>query len=323
MLDSLNRFLERILPIITPLGVITGVIFSSFFSNYVYLVPFIFAFITFASSLAISPKDIKNIVHYPRPIFTSLAIIQIIMPLLAFGIGHALFAGDIETIAGLVLAFTIPTGVVTLMWVSIYQGSRALTLAIILLNTLIAPIIVPLTLSILIGGQISLDTWGVMSGLIMMVLLPSAVGIIVNHFRKGKIIKLSKTLAPISKVSLLTVIMLNGSIAAPYLSSIDAKVVTIFAVVLTLAITSYLLGFFGSRRLGFSSEVAISVMFNSGMRNIGVGAAIAVVYFPPAVSLPVIIGILFQQVLAALFGKIVSRKIQREQPKMDPSIRME
>ncbi|TSB45228.1 bile acid:sodium symporter family protein [Alkalicoccobacillus porphyridii] len=323
MLDTLNRFLERALPILTPMGVITGVMLSTFFSSYVFLVPFIFAFITFASSLAISPKDMKNIVHYPAPILTSMVIIQVIMPLLAFGLGHAFFAGNVETIAGLVLAFTIPTGVVTLMWVSIYNGSRSLTLAIILINTLISPFIVPLTLSILIGGQISLDTWGVMSGLIMMVILPSALGILVNHLRKGNIIRMSKTLAPLAKLSLLTVIMLNGSIVAPYLTSIDATVITIFFVVLTLAITSYLIGFFGSRRLGFASDISISVMFNSGMRNIGVGAAIAVVYFPPAVSLPVILGTLFQQVLAALFGKFISRKLQKEQPEMDPAVRME
>ncbi|MDQ0208310.1 bile acid:sodium symporter family protein [Alkalicoccobacillus murimartini] len=320
MLVTLNRMLERALPFLTPIAVIIGVWLSSFYSNYVFLVPYIFAFITFASSLAISPKDIRNIIHYPMPILTSMIILQVIMPLVAFGVGHLFFSGNFETITGLLLAFTIPTGVVTLMWVSIYNGSRSLTLAIILINTLLSPFIVPFTLNLLIGGSISMDTWGVMSGLIMMVMLPSAVGILVNYLRKGKIMTMSKSLAPFAKLSLLTVIMLNGSIVAPYLSSIDSNVVRIFLVVLLLAISGYLVGFLTSRRLGFSAETSISIMYNCGMRNIGAGAAIAVVYFPPAVSLPVIMGTLFQQILAALFGKVISKRLKRDLPNMNESI---
>ncbi|MCM2676786.1 bile acid:sodium symporter family protein [Alkalicoccobacillus plakortidis] len=323
MLETLNRSLERALPFLTPIAVATGVLLSTFFASYVFLVPFIFAFITFASSVAISPKDVRNVVHYPIPIIVSLIILQVFMPLVAFGIGHLIFPGDIETTTGILLAFAIPTGVVTLMWVAIYQGSRSLTLAIILINTIISPFIVPLTLTLFIGGRISLDTWGVMSGLIMMVILPSALGIFVNSLRKGKIIKMSKGLAPFAKVSLLTVIMLNGSVAAPYLTSINSKVVSIFFVVLTLAILGYLSALVASKWLRFSSETSISIMFNCGMRNIGVGAAIAVVYFPPAVTLPVIMGTLFQQILAALFGKIVSKRMRKDLPNMEPSIRAE
>ncbi|MCY9341001.1 bile acid:sodium symporter family protein, partial [Bacillus haynesii] len=44
-----------------------------------------------------------------------------------------------------------------------------------------------------------------------------------------------------------------------------------------------------------------------GMRNISAGAVLATGFFPPQVAVPVVIGMLFQQVLAALFGHLLAR----------------
>ena len=48
--------------------------------------------------------------------------------------------------------------------------------------------------------------------------------------------------------------------------------------------------------------------FNSGMRNISAGAVIAAAYFPPAVMFPVMIGTLFQQVLAAAYAQLITKR---------------
>ena len=50
------------------------------------------------------------------------------------------------------------------------------------------------------------------------------------------------------------------------------------------------------------------MMYGTGMRNISAGAVIAATYFPGEVMFPVMIGTLFQQVLAALFGKLLAQK---------------
>lgn len=47
------------------------------------------------------------------------------------------------------------------------------------------------------------------------------------------------------------------------------------------------------------------MMYGAGMRNISAGAVIATTSFPGEVLFPVLIGTLFQQVLAALYGKIL------------------
>lgn len=45
-------------------------------------------------------------------------------------------------------------------------------------------------------------------------------------------------------------------------------------------------------------------VFNAGMRNIAVGVVLATTYFPSKVAMPVVFGMLFQQVLASVFYKI-------------------
>ena len=48
---------------------------------------------------------------------------------------------------------------------------------------------------------------------------------------------------------------------------------------------------------------------SGGMRNISAGAVIAVAYFPAAIVLPVIVGMLFQQALASIYAAFIEKKI--------------
>jgi len=122
MLNKINLQLERKMPFITPFGVLVGLLLANVLHSWVFIVPWIFAFITLSSSIGIKLEKLKQAILHPGPIFLALGIIQIVMPCLAYVLGHLFFAGDPLTIVGLILAFVIPTGVISLMWVSIYKG---------------------------------------------------------------------------------------------------------------------------------------------------------------------------------------------------------
>ena len=61
------------------------------------------------------------------------------------------------------------------------------------------------------------------------------------------------------------------------------------------------------------SQSTVSMIYGSGMRNISAGAVIAGAYFPAEVLFPVMIGTLFQQILAAFYGSRRSGKREKEQ----------
>ncbi len=303
MITKLNSILEKWIAILTLLSVLIGVVIGTGLVRFTFLVPWFFAFFSFSSSLGLSIFGMRKTIKKPIPIFLCLFILHVITPLIAFVIGLVLFPNDLYTIIGIVLAFTLPAGIVSLMWVSIYDGNSALSLSIIIFSTLLSPLIVPITLSLLVGERVVLDTFAIMGGIIWMVIIPSLLGISANKLTPKFGNALKNRLAPFAKISLMLVIILNSSVTSPYFKELNSKLFMISAVIVFISFSGYVIGLLSGKILKFKKEVQITLMFNSGIRNIGVGAAIAITYFPPSVVLPVVITILFQQVLASLFSR--------------------
>ncbi len=217
--------------------------------------------------------------------------------------------GDPLLVTGLVLLLAVPTGIVSFMWVSIYRGHIALTLSIILIDTLLSPFIVPGILSIMVGAEVQMDVWGMMKGLLIMVVAPSILGMLLNQWTAGKIKKSwGPALAPLSKVGLAAVIIINSAVISPYLTQMSAKLVWTGILIVAVVAAGYMGAYLLSRALKWSRELAVTMTFNCGMRNISAGAVLAIAYFPPTVAMPVIIGMLFQQMLASLFGFALFRE---------------
>ncbi|WP_028389879.1 bile acid:sodium symporter family protein [Bacillus cihuensis] len=308
MLQKLNAFLENKMPFITPISVLLGVMFASYVDSFSFLVPWLFAFMTFSGSLGSNIKSFKEVMIHPLPIIITMCILHVIMPIWAFGVGHVVFHGDVYTITGLILGMIIPTGITSVLWVSIYRGNIPLTLAVILIDTFLSPFIVPYTMSVMVGEKVEMDILGMMGGLLWMVVVPSLSGMMLNQVTKGKVkTVLGPRLSPISKFFLGIVVLLNSSVIAPYLRHVDAKLVFITIVVFLISFSGYLFSFLIGRLFKMDREDVVSLTFLGGMRNISTGAVIAISYFPAQVAVPVVIGMLFQQVLASSYGRFVDR----------------
>ncbi|WP_227940472.1 bile acid:sodium symporter family protein [Alkalihalobacillus deserti] len=321
MLQTINQRLEKKMPYLTPTSVIVGLVLADVLHSWVVIVPWIFAFITLSSSIGVKVEKLKQALLHPGPIFLSLFIIQVVMPCIAFGVGHLFFAADPLTIVGLIIAFIIPTGVISLMWVSIYKGNASVTLVIVLVNTLLSPLFIPLSLHLFVGASVDFDIFSLMRNLVLMIVVPSLFGILLNYlpFTKNKDVK--SKFAPFSKVGLMFVIAINSSVAAPVMT-FDWNMFRIVIAVFFLASLGYVLGVVAGKMLKLDSDVIISLLFNNGMRNISVGATIAILYFPPQVSVPVVAGTLFQQVLAANYGRILSTYLKKEENEKKKELKM-
>lgn len=304
-----NRIMERRMPLLTPVCVLLGVLLASPLHSLTFAVPWVFAFLTFSGSLSSNFYDLKQAALRPLPLLICMLVLHVILPAAAVGAGHLFFADDAETRTGLILAFLIPTGVVSFMWVSMYKGNSALTLSIILLDTLLAPIIVPIGLELAVGTSVHMDAWAMIRGLLMMVVLPALAGTSLNHFTRGQAKqRLSAPLSPFAKTGLMIVIMINSSVAAPYLDHFHWKLVWILMTVFGLAFCSYRIGWMLAKSFHWDNDIVISLTFNCGMRNISAGAVLAVTYFAPAVSIPVIVCTLFQQLLASVYAIWLKRR---------------
>ncbi|RYL92760.1 bile acid:sodium symporter family protein [Sporolactobacillus sp. THM7-4] len=303
MLETINRLLSKWMPLITPFSVIAGILFGHLLHPLTPIVPFLFAFMTFVGSLKTNFSAFKHSVTHPFPIILTLVVLHVITPIWAFTLGHLFFSQDPYTLTGMILGVVIPTGVTSMMWVGMYSGNTTLSLTIILIDTLLSPIVVPGSVSILVGQSLTMDVRGIMSGLIFMIVLPTLIGMIINQWFGSRRVKpVNQVLTPISKMTMPIMILVNSSSLAPYVHTINLHIIKIVLSMLFLSISGFIVCWLIAYWTHQQRDNTITLIFTGGMRNISTGVVIAVAYFPPKVALPVVIGMLFQQTLAAVNG---------------------
>jgi predicted Na+-dependent transporter len=182
-------------------------------------------------------------------------------------------------------------------------------LAIILLDTMAAPLVVPGAMSLFLGTKVSLDMTGMAVSLILMVVLPTIIGILVNETSRGQIPSVvSPYLNPLAKVCIVLVIAANASAVAPQIHLDNPEIWIIAA----LCIFFSALGYIGSKLTGIvarlTPEKKVSLFFTTGLRNISAATTIAIDFLPEAAAFPALLGIVFQQSIAAIMGKLLIRK---------------
>jgi len=315
-LVSLNRVLERIMPLIPIGGVVTGLLFYRIFAPLKPIVNVLFAFITFSSALAISPKRFFSALTKIKPIALFLLWANVIMPVLSFTLASLLFS-DPNLVTGFVLLTSIPTAMVGHVWSGIYHGDEPLSLVLILVSTLLGPILTPLTVKLFAQKTVSIDVKAMVMSLSMMIVLPSMVGMLVNHAAGDeRTKKITPSLKPFTKIALFTIVTINISQIAPTLLQ---KATLAYIPIALLAAALALLGFPASHALGKIARLPLeenkSLTFAASMRNISASMVLAINYFPPMTALPIIFGIITQQSICAIMASVLYGPKHTEQLK--------
>lgn len=312
LLLKINAKLQKLLPYLTPIAVVIGVLLHHWGEQLTWLVPWLFAYMTFSSSLSMRFNQLSFMIKNPIFIVLSLLCLHVIMPAIAYLLANFLFDDEL-LIIGYVLFVAIPTGVSSMLWVQLCKGNLPLTLAIILVDTLLSPLIMPLVVHGIIGERIALDTASLVTNLIIMIVLPSVIAILINEWSKGHA---NQTLGyyfnPLSKVIILLVIMINSSAVAPYMKVFSFELVWSILFVFALACIGYLVSFILARLIWKDPSIVISFVYSNSMRNIALGIVIATTHFPAKIAMPIIFGMLFQQLTASFVSRGLTRFYERK-----------
>ncbi|MDR2747464.1 MAG: bile acid:sodium symporter [Treponema sp.] len=303
---ALNARLERLMPVLAPAGVVLGFLLPSVFIRLRPFIPWIFGVMTLSGAIRLKAREFGLVLRDPLPIAVIFFSSHLVMPVAAFLVSTLIFRENGGIIAGYVLVYSVPTAVSGFIWVNMYRGDNALALALILIATVAAPFITPLTMSALLGTRVALDMSGIALSLVMMVVVPTVIGIGTNELSRGIIPRIiSPFLNPTAKLCLILVIAANAAAVAPRVRLNDPQVWLIAAVCILFAAIAYCL----SRLIGLlcrlSPEKQVTVFFSTGLRNISAAATIAIEFFPEQAALPALLGIVFQQTMAALMGRLL------------------
>ena len=302
--NSLNKRLNKLMPLITPTGVILALIIGKYFAPLKPIVNPLFGVMTFLGAMKISFKDMLDALKKPLFIIVFALSSYIAMPLVAELISLLFFNGNKALGSGFNLVRAIPTAVVGSIWAGIYQGNIAISLAVLLLDTILAPFMTPLMLKIFTGAAVQIDSFGMMKSLVFMVVIPFALGLVFNHFFKKQIKEyIGPATNPLSKIILLFVILINVSqVSGRIIEDASLSYVLIAIAAVILAVIGFPVGYVLCHLFKLKRGETVSITFAVAMRNISAALVLAISYLPEAAALPVIFYIVFQQTTAAIMG---------------------
>jgi len=311
-LKLIIRIFDKFFPFLAPVFLTLGLLLGSNVGQFVRIVPWLFALATFIGSLKIDFNAFLETVKKPKGILIVMLILRVLMPVISLIFGRIFFLNDVYTQTGLLLFGLLPVAINSVLWTVIIKGNVSLTLSVVLLDTVLAPLVLPLSLLLLTGASIDLDTIGMMRSLLFMVVLPSLAGMRLNKCTKGEFGKRwNVKLAPFAKISLLLVILINGGNIRRYFPPVNLRLMMIMACITFLAVLGYIISWRLAKWLKLPEADVKAVVFSGGMRNMSTGVVIAVAYFPAGAAIPIVTGIFFQQIVCAAIAKLIENYYEK------------
>jgi predicted Na+-dependent transporter len=307
--SAANQLLERMMPLLTPLGVTLGIVFTSFFLTLRPLVPWFFGIMTLSGALKLRVRELGMAVTNPLPIILFFLSAHVLMPLGVMLVSGLMFSGNADIVSGYVLLYAVPTAVTGFIWTSVFRGDPALSLALILLDTILAPIVVPATVHILLGTKVVLDMTGIAVSLIFMVAVPTIIGVAVNELSRGAVPRVAGPyLGPFSKICIVLVISANASAVASQIHPENPMVWLIGA----MCIIFSAMGFICGKIIGLLGKEnrarQTTLIFSVGLHNTSAAMTLGIEFFPGPAALPAVLGVIFQQIIAAVMGRALLKK---------------
>ena len=295
---------------IAPVCVLAGVFFPEVFSVTRPAVPFMFALMTFQGSLNNNLRSVAEVFRHPKYMFAILAVTLVVMPVASRLLSGVLFANNPNLVIGATLEYCMPVAVVCFMWTSMYDGDLSLALATILVSTVMAPFTIPVTLKLLLGATVAVDVVSMMTNMVFMIALPALAGMLLNDVTHGwGHESLSPAITPAVRILLMLILASNSTQMSDYARHLTPELVAVSLYILVFASCGFLLGMGLARLFGVDRATFVTMCYGVGMRNISAGAVIAAQFFPGEVVFPVMMGTLFQQMLAGVFAGVMNRML--------------
>lgn len=293
--------------LIIPGSLVIGFWFANELDPMVQAVPYLFAFVTLTMALGCGLRELGGVLKKPGIMGLTFILAHIVSPIVAYLAGVALFGPDSPYVIGLVLFTIIPLGVSTVLWVGMSGGSVPLVLAMVVLDSLLSPLVVPAAIHLFFGTATHMEAGPIMLDLVILIVVPTVIGVALNEWSKGRIQQRAKPYtAPLSKLCFVGVVALNATAISPYVDQLKEDMVVLVPVVIALVGICYALGFAGTAFLR-DSKLQITVSYATGMRNISLGIVLALGYFSPLAAVPVVLSILVQQPLATVHHYVLQK----------------
>lgn len=227
--------------------------------------------IMFGMGTTMTFNDFLGIIKTPQAVIIGLCCQFAIMPFLGFGIAN-LFGFPPEIAAGVILIGCSPSGLASNVMALIAKANVALSITITTFATLLAPIMTPLLMKVLAGQFIEINFWSMMWDIIKMIIIPLALGFIINQYFKKLAKSLQAYLPFISMAGIALILMVI--VAAGQKSLLNVGGLLIVAVLMH-NLGGFILGYSAAKLFRMAEADCRTVAIEVGLQNGGLASGLA------------------------------------------------
>ena len=230
--------------------------------------------------MTLTTEDFKILAKRPFDIFIGALAQYTLMPLIAFVMVKVMNLPP-GIAAGLLLVGCCPGGVSSNIITFLSRGDVAFSVGMTTASTLLAPVMTPLLMLYLAGDKIDINAVGMFKSILIVTILPVAVGFIGNYFwgKKTAYQEFCKTMPGVSVIAFACIV--GGVITFNGKHFFDSGLLIFAAIFLHNAIgylAGYGVGFIARMTKAQKRTISIEV----GMQNAGLATNLATTHFAAA-----------------------------------------
>lgn len=246
-----------------------------------YIVPLL-GLIMFGMGLTLSKEDFREVARRPLDVAIGVGGQFVIMPGLAWVLTQTLNLPP-EVAVGVILVGCCPGGTASNVMTFLARGDVALSVAITSVTTLMAPIVTPALIYLLASQWIEVSASAMFWSIVQVVVLPIALGVLVQYLLKEKV---QVGVAVLPLVSVVAIVAIVAAVVAGNQERIATSGMMIFAVVVLHNGLGLLIGYGLAKLCGMSLPKRKAISIEVGMQNSGLGVALATAHFSPLAAVP-------------------------------------
>lgn len=262
--------------------------------------------VMFGMGLTMKLNDFKVVFVHPKEMIVGCVAQFTIMPLLAFALGK-IFGLEAALLAGVILVGTCPGGTSSNVITYMSKGNVALSVGMTSVNTLLSPVLTPAITYLLLRTSVNVDVWAMCLSILQVVILPIALGFVVNRFA-GKFVARAVELLPV--ISVIAICLIVSTVVSHNAGKIMTTGAIVFVVVILHNLLGYACGFGVGKlfRMDLAKTKALTVEI--GMQNSGLATSLAASAFP-SLAMATVPGAIFS-VWHNISGAVLAAVLQRK-----------
>jgi len=319
VLEGISKWVSRLMaPIVITVALLALFVPES--CNWISTksVNWLLGIVMFGMGLTLKPADFKVVFSRPKDVIIGFLAQFTLMPLIAFVL-IKIFNLTPELAIGVMLVGTCPGGTSSNVMTYMAKGDVPLSVGMTAVSTIFAPLLTPLLTKLYIGQVVDVDVMKMFLSIVEVVIVPVALGFVLNHFFAKATEKAVAVLPLVSTLAIVAIVAAVVSASSEKLMNLENLVV--IPVVIIHNLTGYATGYGLGKILRLNESKSRTLSIEVGMQNSGLAVSLAKLPQFQAYELATIPGVVFSvwhNISGAVYAGILAM-IQKD----DEELRMQ